>query len=210
MVYGTTPVAGLSGPVLGEAPAIHVFDLKERKDHVLLEGTEWFMLSFDGSELLYSAPAASACGSAEGDAQPPRVYGIGDAVVPGASAPPHKGGDGALDLAELQTEFDPRAEWMEMFNDVWRQEPAYFFEPAMNGVDWAAQRRKYAQLAPYVADRYDLIYVLGGMIGELSNSHTYVGGDYRDLHRVNVGLLGADFEADLHSLPVWAAGTTSD
>ena len=38
---------------------------------------------------------------------------------------------------------------------------------------------------------------MGEMIGELSNSHTYVGGgDYPDLHPVKVGLLGADFEVD--------------
>ena len=59
-------------------------------------------------------------------------------------------------------------------------------------------RDKYAQLLPYVADRYSLTYIMGEMIGELSNSHTYVGGgDYPDLHPVNVGLLGVDFEARL-------------
>jgi tricorn protease len=67
----------------------------------------------------------------------------------------------------------------------------------MNGVDWAKQRDKYAQLLPYVADRYDLTYVMGELVGELSNSHTYVGGgDYPDLHPVNVGLLGVDFDVD--------------
>ena len=51
-----------------------------------------------------------------------------------------------------------------------------------------------------MADRYDLTYVLGEMIGELSNSHTYVGGgDYPDLHPINVGLLGVDFEANAAS-----------
>jgi len=80
---------------------------------------------------------------------------------------------------------------------VWRQERDYFFEPSMNGVDWAKERDKYAQLLPYVADRYSLTYILGEMIGELSNSHTYVGGgDYPDLHPVNMGLLGVDFELD--------------
>jgi tricorn protease len=67
----------------------------------------------------------------------------------------------------------------------------------MNGVDWKKTRDKYAQLLPYVADRYSLTYVMAEMIGELSNSHTYVGGgDAVDLHPVNVGLLGADYEAD--------------
>jgi tricorn protease len=61
-------------------------------------------------------------------------------------------------------------------------------------------RDKYSQLLPAVADRYSLTYILGEMIGELSNSHTYVGGgDYPDLHPVNVGLLGVDFEVDQSS-----------
>ena len=75
-----------------------------------------------------------------------------------------------------------------MFNEVWRQERDYFFEASMNGVDWQKIRDQYAQLLPYVADRYSLTYVMGQMIGELSNSHTYVGGgDYPPLHPVNVG-----------------------
>jgi tricorn protease len=64
-------------------------------------------------------------------------------------------------------------------------------------MDWAGIRDKYAPLLPHIADRYDLTYVLGEMIGELANSHTYTGGgDYPDLQPVNVGVLGVDFEAD--------------
>jgi tricorn protease len=38
---------------------------------------------------------------------------------------------------------------------------------------------------------------MAGMIGELSNSHTYVGGgEYPELHGVNDGLLGADYEIE--------------
>ena len=31
----------------------------------------------------------------------------------------------------------------------------------MNGVNWEKEREKYAALLPYVADRYDLNYVIG-------------------------------------------------
>jgi tricorn protease len=100
----------------------------------------------------------------------------------------------------MRVEVDPPEEWKEMFNEVWRQERDYFFEASMNGVDWQKTKDKYAQLLPYVADRYSLTYIMGEMIGELSNSHTYVGGgDFPDLHPVNVGLLGADYEADAAS-----------
>jgi len=97
----------------------------------------------------------------------------------------------------MKAEVDPREEWKQIFYEVWRQERDYFFEASMNGVDWEKERERYAPLLPYVGDRYDLIYVLGEMIGELSNSHTYVGGgDYPDLKPVNVGMLGVDFELD--------------
>ena len=181
--YSTTPIQGLSGPLPGEAPAIHVYDLKERKDKVLIDGVQRFALSFDGSKLLYEAD-----GGRDG-----HTYGIIDAKPDG----PKKVGEGALNLGGMKVQVDPAAEWKQMFNEVWRQERDYFYEAAMNGVDWEKVRDKYAQLLPSVADRYTLTYILGEMIGELSNSHTYVGGgDYPDLHPVNVGLLGVDFEAD--------------
>jgi tricorn protease len=181
--YSTTPVQGLSGPIPGESSAVHVYDLKERKDKILVEGVQRFALSFDGSKLLYEAD-----GGRDGHS-----YGIIDAKPDG----PKKVGDGALNLGGMKAQIDPPLEWKQIFNEVWRQERDYFYEAAMNGVDWEKMRDKYSQLLPSVADRYSLTYILGEMIGELSNSHTYVGGgDYPDLHSVNVGLLGVDFEAD--------------
>jgi tricorn protease len=183
--YATAPVSGLNGPLPGETPAIHAFDMKERKDHVLIDGATRFAFSFDGKKLLYSA---------SGPGPGPGTYGIIDAKP---ETQPHKSGDGALNLAGMRMEIDPRAEWKDIFDEVWRQERDYFFEPSMNGVDWAKMREKYEPLLPYVASRYDLTYILGEMVGELVNSHTYVGGgDYPDLKPVNVGMLGADFEAD--------------
>ncbi len=186
LYYSTAPIQGISGPLPGEDPAVHVYDLKERKEKTLIENVQRFALSFDGSKLLY-----------EGDGGGPRsthTYGIIDAKPAGE---PKKVGDGALSLNGMRAEVDPAQEWKEMFNEVWRQERDYFYQASMNGVDWDEMREKYAQLLPYVSDRYSLTYVLAEMIGELSNSHTYVGGgDFPDLHSVNVGLLGADFELD--------------
>ena len=181
--YATAPIQGLSGPIAGENPAIHAYDLKEHKDKVLLEGADHFALSHDGSKLLYRADGQGA--------------GIIDAKPPDS---PHHVGDGALKLDGMRAEVDPPAEWKEMFNEVWRQERDYFFEPSMNGVDWQKIKDKYAQLLPYAADRYSLTYIMGEMIGELSNSHTYVGGgELPEIQKVNVGLLGADYEVDAAS-----------
>ncbi|HEX5425443.1 MAG TPA: PDZ domain-containing protein [Candidatus Acidoferrales bacterium] len=188
--YVTTPIFGLSGPLSGGTFAIHIFDMDKRKDSVLISGARGYALSFDGKKLLYSGPPSGP----SSDDRPVQTYGIIDAT-PAPS--PHHVGEGALALDDMQAEVDPHAEWKQMLDEVYRQERDYFYEASMNGVDWKAQRDKYAQLLPYVADRYDLNYILGEFIGELSNSHTYVGGgDYPTLHPVNVGLLGVDFETD--------------
>ena len=182
--YGTTPIHGLSGPIPGEEPSIHAYDLKDHKDKVLIEGAARFQLSADRSKLLYSTEGGEG----------PAKYGIIDAKPPDS---PHKPGDGTLNLSGMRALVDPPAEWKEIYNEVYRQERDYFFEASMNGNDWQKIRDQYAQLLPYVADRYSLTYVMGQMIGELSNSHTYVGGgDFPPLHPVNVGLLGADYEID--------------
>jgi tricorn protease len=178
LYYSSQAVQGLSGPLPGEESALHAYDFKERKEKTLIEGIDRWAISFDGTKILYEANGG---------------YGIIDAK-PDA---PKKPGDGSLNLGGLRAEIDPPAEWKEMFNEVWRQERDFFFEPSMNGVNWEAIRDKYAPLVPYAANRYDLTYILGEIIGELSNSHTYVGGgDQPDLHPVNVGLLGVDFELD--------------
>jgi tricorn protease len=178
LYYSSQPVQGLSGPIPGEESALHAYDLKERKEKTLIEGIDRWTISFDGNKILYQAK---------------ETYGIIDAK----QDTPKKPGEGALNLGGLRAEIDPPAEWKQIFNEVWRQERDYFFEASMNGVNWEAVRDKYAPLVPYAANRYDLTYIMGEVIGELSNSHTYVGGgDQPDLHPVNVGLLGVDFEID--------------
>ncbi|MBO0912424.1 MAG: PDZ domain-containing protein, partial [Acidobacteria bacterium] len=187
LYYSTAPVQGLDGPIPGETSALRVYDLKERKEKTLIEGVEKFALSLDGAKLLYE-------GEGDGGPRSAHTYGIIDAK-PGDQ--PKKVGDNALSLNGMRAEIDPPAEWKQMFSEVWRQERDYFYEPEMNDVNWPKMRDKYAELLPYVSDRYSLTYILGELIGELSNSHTYVGGgDYPDLHPVNVGLLGVDYELD--------------
>jgi tricorn protease len=202
--YSTSPIQGLSGPLPGENKAIHGYDLKEHKDKLLLDGADRFALSHDGTKLLYRVEGEGGQAGQAGiiDAKLPDTPRQAGEAAPAGKLPdaPHKAGEGALKLDGMTVEVDPPQEWKEIFNEVWRQERDYFFEPSMNGVDWQKTKDQYAQLLPYVADRYSLTYIMGEMIGELSNSHTYVGGgDMPDLHPVNVGLLGADYQVDAAS-----------
>jgi tricorn protease len=162
----------------GPQAALRMFDLEERKDKEIISGVEpRYSLSKDGGKLLYHSR---------------QTWGIID------TKEGKKVGDGKMDQAgNLRAVIDPRQEWLQMFNEAWRLERDFYYDPAMGGLDWKAVGERYRQLIPYVAHRADLNYILGEMQGELSTSHAYVGGgDGPQVAQVGVGLLGADFTLD--------------
>jgi tricorn protease len=105
--------------------------------------------------------------------------------------------DHELKLSGLDMQLDRHAEWRQIYFECWRQMRDFFYSPTMNSVDWKAMRDKYAALLPFVNHRNDLTYLLGELIGELNNSHTYVaGGERPKTPRIKLGLLGAEFSRD--------------
>ena len=107
------------------------------------------------------------------------------------------GKDYKIKLEGLDLQLDRHAEWNQIYFESWRQMRDFFFSPTMNGVDWKAMRDKYAPLLPFVNHRNDLTYLLGELIGELNNGHTYVaGGERPETPRIKLGLLGAQFARD--------------
>ncbi len=96
---------------------------------------------------------------------------------------------------------DPRAEWAEMFNNAWRLERDLFYSPVMNGQNWQAVHDNYAKLVPLAGSREDLNYIIGQMLGEIGNSHTYVGGgdDGDTTPKLHPALLGVDWALDAAS-----------
>ena len=102
-----------------------------------------------------------------------------------------------VDLSNMKTWVNLKAEWDQIFNEAWRQMRDFFYDPDMHGVDWSAIRTKYEPLVPYVNNRNDLNYIIGEMIGELTVGHAYVsGGDKPNPERINTGLLGAELSRD--------------
>ncbi len=95
---------------------------------------------------------------------------------------------------------DPKAEYAEIFREVWRRYRDHYYVANMHGYNWDAIRAKYEPLLADVGDRSDLNYLIGQMIAELSSSHAYIaGGDLGLPDRPSVGLLGARFELDAAS-----------
>jgi len=95
----------------------------------------------------------------------------------------------------LEMTVDPRAEWKQLFNDAWRFERDFFYDPNMHGVDWNAMKTRYGKLLDNAVTRWDVNFVIGELISELSSSHTYRGGgDEPEGNHVEVGYLGCDWE----------------
>ncbi|MCU0224593.1 MAG: S41 family peptidase [Acidobacteria bacterium] len=158
------------------ARPLKAYDLKERKERSVLEAVDDYALSADGKRLGWRRGTE---------------IGIVDASAEKAKPEP-------LDLSGLTMRLDPRAEWKQIYREVWRLERDYFYDPGMHGLDWAAVGAKYQPLIDAAASRAEVRWVIGELIGELATSHTYVyGGDRRRRpDRVPTGMLGADLVAD--------------
>ncbi len=102
-----------------------------------------------------------------------------------------------ISLKDVKKNIDYHQEWMQIYNESWRQMRDFFYAKNMHGVDWNAVYEKYKVLIPYVNHRTDLTYIIGEMIGELSVGHAYsANGKHPEPTRIPMGLLGAKFRKD--------------
>ncbi|MGA9773309.1 MAG: PDZ domain-containing protein [Blastocatellia bacterium] len=175
VVYYTESIAtGGAGP----APLrLQKYQLKERTAAPFLEGILTYTLSADRKKLLYQAAGGGT------------PWGIV------ATDRPAKVGEGAINVAQMETLVDPRAEWAQIFRETWRIEREFFYDSKMHGTDWKAVYEKYRPLLAYVQHRSDLAYLIATVGGELTVGHSYLtgNGDVPGDEPVSVGLLGADF-----------------
>ena len=69
---------------------------------------------------------------------------------------------------------NPRAEWMQMYNDAMRNMRDAFYDPDMHGVDWAKVTEMYRPLVYKISTKNELRDVLQQALGELSVLHVFV------------------------------------
>ena len=158
-----------------EAMALCRFDLKKREETVLVEKADAYTLSADGKKLIYRLKD-------------------GATLIPTTGKP--EPGKGKLALESLQVQVEPRQEWAQILDEVWRINRDFFYAPNMHGADWKAMKAKYAAFLPDVATRADLNRVIQWMCSELAvGHHRGGGGDLPDTGKaIPGGLLGADVE----------------
>jgi tricorn protease len=154
---------------------MHQFDFKKRADKEVTE-MEAYVITADGKKMLYVNKGAWTI-SATGEKPEP--------------------GKGAVNTGDIEVKIDPPAEWANMFDEAWRVNRDYFYDPGMHGNDWAAIKKKYAAFLPDLACRSNLNSVFQWMLSELSIGHSFItnpGDRMFTPQGVSGGLLGADYE----------------
>jgi tricorn protease len=160
------------------------FDLSSRKPERLTEGVNNFSVSFDGKKMLYSKGRGQNVKWFVSSATAPAAQG------PAAAAKPET----PLNLAHMEVLVDPRAEWKQEYNEVWRIERDFFYDPNLHGLNLAAAKKQYEPYLENVGSRIDFSYLLADMLGELSVGHMYIRTPTDPpSEQGKVGLLGADY-----------------
>ncbi|MDR1484556.1 MAG: PDZ domain-containing protein [Planctomycetaceae bacterium] len=154
-------------------PQIFLFDIKERKEKLLVDNAGGYAISPDGLRLVFSEDGLKTI-----------------EVKPDAKAT-------VLPADKMYVDSVPAEEWAEIYREVWRKFRDYFYVSNMHGYDWRGLGEQYFELLPFVAHRSDLNYVIAELISELNVGHAYIqGGDFILPARPKVGLAGCRFELD--------------
>ncbi|MEA2570152.1 MAG: tricorn protease [Acidobacteriota bacterium] len=153
------------------------FDLTKRKEDTLLEKCDSFEVSRDGKRILVKAGMRWS------------IADMGDKVD--ISKRP-------LPVDQIAVKIEPTVEWKQIFDEAWRINRDYFYDPAMHGVDWKAMHDKYAAMLGDVSVRQDLNRLMRAMASELSVGHSYLTGgeSLANVDTIPGGLLGADYKID--------------
>jgi len=169
LIFHRTPNTGSAE----KTKPIYYYDLEKREEKKIVDDADTYSVSADGKKILIGKSGS---------------YSIVDIAE-------NQKLDKKLPTAQLEMTVEPKAEWKQIFNDVWRIERDFFYDPNMHGVDWSAMRSHYGKLIDDCVTRWDVNYVIGELISELSSSHTYRGGgDTEEAENRNVGYLGIDWE----------------
>ncbi len=152
------------------------FDLTTRKDEPFVGGIDAFLVSANGEKALYK--------------QGPNWF-----IAPTAAAA--KPGDGQLKLEDLEVYVDPRAEWNQMYHEVWRIERDFLYAPNHHGLNISLAEAKYSPYLKNLGGRGDLNYLFDEMLGEITIGHMFIrGGAIPEPLHVKGGLLGADYKIE--------------
>ncbi|MGA8110756.1 MAG: PDZ domain-containing protein, partial [Acidobacteriaceae bacterium] len=159
-------------------PPIHAlwrFALDKRETTDVLSGIDAYTISANGEKILYK----------RGDSW---LIAGADNVKSDAGKP--------LNLSGLQARIDPRAEYRQMFDETWRIERDFFYDPNDHGLDLNKAAARYRPYLAGIGSRDELNYLFEEMTGEITVGHMFIRGPREPDHSPKTGLLGADYSVD--------------
>lgn len=155
---------------------LHKFDLEKRKLEEAKTGIGAFRVSANGEKMMFSQGPS---------------WNIVSTTIPA------RPGEGVVKTSEMEVYVDPRAEWKQMFNEAWRGQRDFFYDPNTHGLDIEKAKRLYAPYLDVIAHRDDLNYLFREMLNQINVGHMYIGGgDQLRPNFVPGGLLGADYKIE--------------
>ena len=175
-LYYLKNISGANRFDTGENNLQH-YSLTKRKEDTAVEKVDDFELSRDGKRVLLKMKDAWS------------IADVGEKIDPAKYK---------LAVDKIEVKIDPVNEWKEIFDEAWRINRDYFYDPHMHGNDWKAVKAKYEVFLPDVSVRQDLTRVMEWMFSELSvGHHRMTGGDsLANVDSIPGGLLGADYKVE--------------
>lgn len=167
------PQAAQTGPF---GLTLHKFDLEKRKFEEVKTGVNNFRVSANGEKMLF---------------QQGPVWNLVSTTIPA------KPGEGIVKTGDMEVYVNPRVEWKQMFNEIWRGERDFFYDPNTHGLDIEKAKKLYAPYLESIAHRDDLNYLFREMLNQIGVGHMFIGGgDQPRPNFVSGGLLGADYKIE--------------
>ncbi len=173
---GTIYISEIPQAATAPGVTIHKYDIDKRKLDEVKAGVNGFLVSANGEKMLY---------------QQGQAWNLVSTTVPA------RPGEGIVKTADMEVYVDPRVEWKQMFNEIWRGERDFFYDPGTHGLDIEKAKKLYAPYLDVVAHRDDLNYLFREMLNQITVGHMYIGGgDQPRPTFVPGGLLGADYKIE--------------
>lgn len=169
VIYMKSPNSGSED----DESTLKYYDLEEQEEKAIISGIWDYVLSANGESILVRKGGKYS------------VIGVSEGAEMEDNIP----------TFQMTSVINPREEWRQIYNDVWRLERDFFYDPGMHGVDWNDLKDRYGALVDQAMSRYDVNFIIGELIGELNASHTYRGGGDNERPKYEgVGYLGCDWE----------------
>lgn len=178
------PITGALDSTRNEQPnngELKFWDTVENEEKTLMQGVSDFEFSFNSNSIAIRSGKKLRVLAFETDFKLDKSHATNRKT-------------GWVDLNRIQVEVQPKQEWKQMYNEMWRLQKYHFWLENMSGVNWDKVHKRYLPLLERLGTRSEFSDLAWEMQGELGTSHAYeVGGDYRKGLKYNIGFLGCDF-----------------